>query len=132
LFGPQLNDDLCLLADFEVNLFESGLPTVRVPDLLVALDAAGENNPTRLTPDEVLLVVEVIWPGSRRTDRVAKRSEYAEAGIPNYWIVDTERPVTITAFELVEREYKLVAETSTTLSVTVPVPLTVDVRALLP
>jgi len=130
--GPQLSDDLCLLADFEVNLFGAGLPTVRVPDLLLAPDAAGETNPARLTPDDVLLAVEIISPGSRRIDRVFKVNEYAEAGIPNYWIVDTERPVTITAFELVDREYKLVTETTATLSVTAPVPLTVDVRALLP
>ena len=35
-----------------------------------------------------MLVVEVVSPGSVRTDRVAKRREYAAAGIPNYLIVD--------------------------------------------
>jgi Uma2 family endonuclease len=130
--GPQLSDDLCVLQEFEVSLFGSGLPTVRVPDLVIVPVAAGENNPARIAPDDVLLAVEIISPGSRRIDRVLKLNEYAEAGIQNYWIVDTERPTAITVFELVDREYKRVVESSTTFSVTAPVPLTVDVQALLP
>ena len=35
----------------------------------------------------MLLAVEVIT-GNRRIDRVMKRSEYADAGITHYWIVD--------------------------------------------
>ena len=58
-----------------------------MPDLLVRRRVPG------LTPPHgdlsgVVLVVEVVSPGSVRTDRVAKRREYAAAGIPNYLIVD--------------------------------------------
>jgi Uma2 family endonuclease len=38
---------------------------------------------------DVLLVIEIVSPGSRRTDHVTKLREYAKAGIPTYWIVDT-------------------------------------------
>jgi hypothetical protein len=41
-------------------------------------------------------VVEVVSPGSRRTDHVVKRAEYTDAGIPNYWIVDLEPSVSLT------------------------------------
>ena len=64
-----------------------GRDTVRMPDLLVRRRVPG------LTPPHgdlsgVVLVAEVVSPGSVRTDRVAKRREYAAAGIPNYLIVD--------------------------------------------
>ncbi|MBI3330003.1 MAG: Uma2 family endonuclease [Nitrospinae bacterium] len=34
------------------------------------------------------LVMEVLSPSTRSTDRVEKFAEYAQAGIPEYWIVD--------------------------------------------
>jgi putative restriction endonuclease len=39
------------------------------------------------------LLMEIVSPGkdSRKRDLVDKRSEYAEAGIPEYWIVDPEQ-----------------------------------------
>lgn len=36
---------------------------------------------------DVLIAVEIVSPGSRSADTAAKRTEYAEAGIPGYWIV---------------------------------------------
>lgn len=44
---------------------------------------------------EVAVVAEIVSPGSRRTDHVTKRGEYADAGIPHYWIVDLDEPVTL-------------------------------------
>ena len=39
------------------------------------------------------LVVEVISPGRVRMDRVKKKSEYAQAGIPEYCIIDPESQI---------------------------------------
>jgi Uma2 family endonuclease len=36
----------------------------------------------------VLLVVEVVSPGSETTDRIVKADQYARAGIPFYWRVE--------------------------------------------
>ncbi len=47
-----------------------------------------------------MVIVEVVSPGSRRTDHVAKRSEYADAGIAHYWIVDLAQPVSMLACHL--------------------------------
>jgi Uma2 family endonuclease len=39
---------------------------------------------------DVVVAVEIASSASQRTDRVAKRSDYADAGIPHYWIVDLD------------------------------------------
>ena len=36
------------------------------------------------------LVIEVVSPDDPDLDLVVKRQEYAQAGIPEYWIVDPE------------------------------------------
>ncbi|RME64075.1 MAG: Uma2 family endonuclease [Caldilineae bacterium] len=42
------------------------------------------------------LVMEVVSPDDPQRDTVVKRREYAQAGIPEYWIVDpTERRITV-------------------------------------
>lgn len=64
--------------------------TIRTPDLVVVRPELLADDPARLQASDVMLAVEVISPGSRRTDRITKRSEYAEAGIPSYWVVDLD------------------------------------------
>lgn len=39
-------------------------------------------------------------------DRVLKFSEYADAGIPRYWIVDVGTPCTLLAYALVDGNYE--------------------------
>jgi Uma2 family endonuclease len=41
----------------------------------------------------LLLAVEILSPGSLRTDRVVKRDFYIEAGVREYWIVDLDARV---------------------------------------
>jgi Uma2 family endonuclease len=71
---------------------------VRRPDLVVvdykALDRVDRDGGLLLASD-VLVVVEIVSPGSRRLDHVVKRHEYADAGIEHYWIVDLDEPVTL-------------------------------------
>lgn len=52
------------------------------------------------------LVMEVVSPGAtdRRRDLVKKRQEYAQAGIPEYWIVDPETE-TVTVLALAGATY---------------------------
>ena len=50
------------------------------------------------------LVVEVVSPDRPERDLVDKRTDYAEAGIPEYWVVDP-RDQTITVFELCTDSY---------------------------
>jgi Uma2 family endonuclease len=60
--------------------------TNRRPDVVVYKADTIDVVPTR--PEHVLLVVEVVSPGSETTDRVVKLQQYARAGIPFYWRVE--------------------------------------------
>ena len=50
------------------------------------------------------LVMEVVSPEKPERDYVTKRLDYAEAGIPEYWIVDP-RTKTVEVLKLEESEY---------------------------
>ncbi|WP_306360535.1 Uma2 family endonuclease [Nocardia sp. CC227C] len=64
----------------------------------------------RWTPPDVFLVVEILSDGSRRTDRVTTFAEYAEVGIPHYWLIDLDEPVSLTAFQLIGEHYENAGE----------------------
>lgn len=49
--------------------------------------------------DQIQLVAEIVSPSSARMDRVLKPMMYAEAGIPDYLLVELEEPA-ITWFQL--------------------------------
>ena len=55
------------------------------------------------------LVMEIVSPDDPQGDTVTKRREYAQAGIPEYWIVDPA-DMSITVFTLRGREYALHGE----------------------
>ncbi|MFI6526833.1 Uma2 family endonuclease [Streptomyces uncialis] len=79
--GPDWNAD----TDFDVRLQDVPL-TNRRPDIIVYRAETIDLTPTR--PEHVLLVVEVVSPGSETTDRVVKVDQYAKAGIPFYWRIE--------------------------------------------
>lgn len=126
----QLPPDLDVWADAEVRL--EGLPaTARVPDLIV-LDADSLDRPGLVLSSEVHLAIEVLSPSSVRTDTKLKRMEYADAGIPYYWIIDPDRPVTATVHCLVNGEYEESIRAEGVFETTGPCPLRIDLDALLP
>ena len=78
----------------------------RIPDLAVV--RAGIPVAPRLVayqPADFGLLVEVVSPTSTGMDRVLKPVEYARAGVPFYWRVETEPAVEIVAYELVDGAY---------------------------
>lgn len=90
---------LLAVPDVEVLIAERPL-TVRAPDVVIVDRDAARANPPRFAANEVRLVVEIVSEGSGRTDRVTKLSEYAEAGIPEYWIIDLGDPATLSVHAL--------------------------------
>lgn len=90
--GQEWNAD----TDFDVRLQDVPL-TNRRPDVIVYRAESIDVTPTR--PQDVLLVVEVVSPGSETTDRVVKADQYAKAGIRFYWRVEQaigETPIVYT------------------------------------
>jgi len=62
----------------------------RLPDLCITtLERANElREVSAVLEDGALLVIEVVSPDSVKTDYRYKRTEYAAAGVPEYWIID--------------------------------------------
>lgn len=76
----------------------------REPDLLLLLVATDPRRQNRfwLGAD---LVLEIVSPEKPERDLVAKRADYAEAGIPEYWIVNPQTE-TITVLRLRNGAYE--------------------------
>ncbi|MFC9690805.1 Uma2 family endonuclease [Kribbella sp. NPDC056951] len=106
---PQLSSDLEVITDVDIDLElapadQPGFS--RRPDVIVVRRTARPRVRTEgglIRASEVLIVVEIVSPGSRRTDNVVKRAEYADAGIPYYWIVDIQDPVSLLACHLTDK-----------------------------
>jgi Uma2 family endonuclease len=121
--------------DVDLQLAPADAPgTVRRPDLVV-VEAEGRQRVRReggvFRASEVLLIVEVVSPGSARTDHVQKRSEYADAGIPHYWIVDPTAPVSLLAcHQAGEFGYADGGTVTGRFTATEPFPIEIDLDAL--
>ncbi|MFJ8964316.1 Uma2 family endonuclease [Lentzea sp. NPDC102401] len=127
----QLPEDLQVAYAVDVDL-ELALPGepgfVRRPDLVVFPRRRPTGGLVRAA--EVVLAVEVLSFNSHYTDRRAKRLDYAEAGIPFYWIIDLGKPVSLTPLRLTERRYQEAsAETGVHESVE-PFPLKIQLDLL--
>ncbi len=75
----------------------------REPDLLLLCDRSDPRRQDRFWFGADL-VAEVVSPDDPPRDLVVKRADYAEAAIPDYWIVDP-RVETITVLRLSDSEY---------------------------
>jgi len=77
---------IVLLAALPVRLWPG---KIREPDILFVSHAHADRIGEQFSgpPD---LVVEVLSPSTRRTDRGEKPMEYARAGVVEYWLVDPE------------------------------------------
>ncbi|WNV90157.1 Uma2 family endonuclease [Umezawaea sp. Da 62-37] len=134
---PQLPDEVFLIPDVDVDLefAPSRQPgSSRRPDLvLVGRDALMRVRAEGglLRASEVLVIAEIVSPGSRRTDYVAKLGEYADAGIPHYWIIDIVEPVSLIACHLAgEFGYQQAPAVTGGFATTEPFPITIDVDRL--
>ncbi len=102
----------------------------REPDIVYLSSAHAD----RITPDYwgvPDLVVEVHSPGSHTRDKRTKREEYAQTGIPEYWMVDTDAQ-TIEVYRLQGERYDLAVRLSVGDRLTSPLlpGLEIDVAAV--
>jgi Uma2 family endonuclease len=113
-----------------------------VPDVVVATADGPRKAWPLLEPSEVLLVVEVVSPGSTARDRTEKPYLYAEAGIPRFWRIElgtfrgrTEPLPVLLAHALDDAgEYRLEhrAGAGTSVRLAQPFPADLDPGALVP
>ena len=95
----------------------NGEPRNRYPDLTILreehIEQLAQRNTVRLSMSPPLLVVEVVSPGElqRNRDYVAKRIQYQDCGIPEYWIIDPDLQ-TVLVWELSEENYQEVGSFS--------------------
>ncbi|MBW4695121.1 MAG: Uma2 family endonuclease [Lyngbya sp. HA4199-MV5] len=74
-----------------------GEPRNRYPDLTIIraehLEQLQRRNTLRLSMAPPDLVIEIVSPGELQRDRdyTAKRMQYQDRGIPEYWVVDPQR-----------------------------------------
>lgn len=133
----QLPKDLKMVIEIDVDL-ELAPPTrpgtVRQPDLVVVDRAAyrqAKKERKMVRASDVRLMVEIVSPGSHRMDYKIKRSEYADAGIPHYWILDLNEPTSLLACTLVDgSRYVDSGEITGTFRTNEPFPFVADLDAL--
>ncbi len=122
--------------DLDVQLARDEQPgTARRPDLVIVdraeFDRVAQDGGL-LRAASTLLVVEIVSPGSRRTDNLVKRGEYADAGIPHYWIIDVDAPTTLVACHLAGTfGYQDGGEVTGVFESVEPFPVRVDLEALI-
>lgn len=134
---PTLPDDLEVILDIDVDL-QFAAPDrpgfSRRPDLIVVKRSAVRRVGSEgglLRASDVVVVVEVVSPGSCRTDHVTKRGEYADAGIPHYWIIDLDEPVSmLTCHAAGEFGYRDSGSMTGVVEISEPFPAQVDLDRL--
>jgi Uma2 family endonuclease len=81
----------------------------RIPDLTVW--SGPQPRSVWLPVADLLLVAEIVAPGSNAMDQVVKLREYAQAGIPRYWLVDRDVAQTVTLHVLgADKTYEVAAK----------------------
>ena len=98
-----------------------------VPDLWVVRSEALNRAGNSFESTDVLLVVEVLSPSNKAIDLVLKRHYYADGGVSEYWIVDSDGG-TITVLRLDGDMYAEVAvvKAGETYRAQTPFPLELD------
>ncbi len=102
-----------------------GEPKNRYPDLTIIreehIQQLKRRNTIRLLMAPPLMVVEIVSPGEIQRDRdyIAKRSQYQDREIPEYWIADPQTQ-TLLILELTASGYKELATFSGDSSVRSP------------
>jgi Uma2 family endonuclease len=101
--------------------------TCYIPDVMIVREPAFRSMVDVFEPADVLLVVEVLSPGNARFDVIQKRHDYADAGIPRYWIVDPrDNTITVLALPDGRKQYEEEAVVKEAWQTDFPYPLTVD------
>lgn len=135
--GEQVPPDVMVIQDIDIDLMlvpptQPGFS--RRPDLIAVDRGEVERVDIEggiLRASSVHVVVEIVSPGSRWIDNIDKRKQYAEAGIPWYWIIDITGPVSIVACQFTEEfGYQDDQRTTGIFTTEAPFPVRIDLDRL--
>jgi Uma2 family endonuclease len=131
MLREQLPPEWGVIHDVEV-VTQRGVPaSLRVPDVVVVRRELITAASPRFVADDVLLAVEIISPGSKQTDTLVKPVEYANAGIPHYWVIDLDDPLSLVAYHQAgDFGYQEAPAVTGTFTTSEPFSLQVDLTAL--
>lgn len=125
--GDEWNADI----DFDLRLWDVPLLNRR-PDVIVYRADTIDITPTR--PEHVLMVVEVVSPGSETTDRIVKLDQYAKAGIQFYWRIEqaiTGVPIVYTyVLDMASAKYREAEVFTGVVKTIAPFPVTIDLTKI--
>jgi Uma2 family endonuclease len=89
----------------EIVVFQVVPPDARIPDVTVFESAGKHGRTNHVDAGRVLLVVEIVSPGSGHLDRRVKPDEYASNGIPHFWRVELDPEVAVHTYVLTDGAY---------------------------
>jgi Uma2 family endonuclease len=118
--AQQLGEVIFSPSDVELDHSSLVQPDVYVQGLIGGRPSKDWNDGAPL-----LLVVEVLSPSTARADRMTKRRRYQRAGIPEYWIVDTDGRV-IERWRPEDTRPEVLAETISWQPAPTAAPLVID------
>ena len=104
-----------------------------VPDIAIVDANVSRRATVRIDCSDVLAVVEIASPSTRRMDELFKAGVYADAGIPHYWRLDFgDGSPTLIVGELQDGRYAetLVARAGLEAAIPHPFPVTLDPSVL--
>ncbi len=89
----------------------TGKDRSRIPDLTIFTNAQwavikADKIRGAVSKTAPLFAVEIVSPGSKKTDSDTKQEEYKNIGIPEYWIVDLKQQK-VSVLSLVDGEYQI-------------------------
>jgi len=84
IFTQTFDLGIVLSAGFQMKLPSTG----REPDVLFVSKARSKNIKKTFLKGPADLVVEIVSPESVERDNETKYAEYAEGGVPEYWLID--------------------------------------------
>jgi Uma2 family endonuclease len=99
--GPERPTRRAVLVEHRRRLTVPGHPHKPRDPVLAPVRVKGAYGvATRSAGSDLLLVIEIVSPGSEAMDELVKRHEYARAGIERYWVVDRDAAQTVTLYRI--------------------------------
>jgi Uma2 family endonuclease len=118
-------------APFSVRLFpaeDHSDDTVVEPDITVVCDSSKlDDQGCNGAPD---IIIEIMSPSNARYDRIVKFNKYREAGVREYWIVESEERV-VSVYVLQDGQYMAVNyDDAATVPVTILPGCIIDLKTI--